>query len=169
MAKSRVRVIDRGWWASRKRLRELDGMTVLVGVQADAGVGADGTPIAEYASYNEFGTKHIPSRPAMRTGFDENVGEIMQATRSLKDAVVDRRMSADEAAGLLGELHQGHIKKKIASNMPPPNAPATVKAKGSSKTLIDQGNYLNAIKWKIERKAKGALRGIVSSIFGRRK
>lgn len=169
MAKSRVKVIDRGWWATRKRLRELDGMTVLVGVQADAGAGADGTPIAEYAAYNEFGTKHIPSRPAMRTAFDENVGELVQATRSLKDAVLDGRMSADEAAGLLGELHQGHIKKKIASNMPPPNAPATVKAKGSSKTLIDQGNYLNAIKWKIERKAKGGIRGIVSSIFGRRK
>lgn len=37
------------------------------------------------------------------------------------------------------------IVQKINSNIPPPNAPSTVKKKKSSKTLIDNANLLNSI------------------------
>ncbi len=38
------------------------------------------------------------------------------------------------------------IRAKVLSNVPPPNAPGTIKAKGSSHTLIDSGTLLDSIK-----------------------
>lgn len=163
----RTRLIDRGWIGRRRRVSELKRITVLVGVQADAGAGEDGVPIAEYAAYNELGTEHIPSRPAIRNAFDNNLAEISDSVRTLREAVEDGKIGAEEAAGLLGELHQGHIQRSIRSNTPPPLAPATVKAKGSSRSLVDQGDYASSIRWKIQKRA-GGLRGMVASIFGGR-
>ena len=40
---------------------------------------------------------------------------------------------------------RNEIVKKIHSNIPPPNAPSTIKAKGSSKTLIDTGEMWRSV------------------------
>ena len=37
------------------------------------------------------------------------------------------------------------IVKKILSNVPPPNAPSTIRQKGSSKTLIDTGEMMGHV------------------------
>ena len=50
----------------------------------------------------------------------------------------------------LGELEKAHI-AKIDSNIPPPNAPSTIKKKKSSHTLIDSGDARNHITHKIRR------------------
>lgn len=48
------------------------------------------------------------------------------------------------------ETIAANIRKKIASNVPPPNAPSTVALKGSSKTLIASGEMRNSVQlvWK---------------------
>lgn len=51
-----------------------------------------------------------------------------------------KRILLDAAMDLRNE-----IVKKINSNVPPPNAPSTIKQKGSSKTLIDTGNMVNSV------------------------
>jgi len=49
----------------------------------------------------------------------------------------------------LAELDNAQI-DKIKSGVPPPNAPSTIKKKGSSTTLIDSGDALGSIDHKIE-------------------
>lgn len=50
----------------------------------------------------------------------------------------------------LGMDLENAIRNKILSGVPPPNAPATIKAKGSSHTLIDQGTLLDSIEHTVE-------------------
>lgn len=42
------------------------------------------------------------------------------------------------------------LEDRIDSNVPPPNAPSTVKKKGHGHTLIDTGEYRNSIEIKVE-------------------
>ncbi len=166
MSRGKVTVRDKGMKKALAATAALGKIRVSVGVQADAGASKDGTLISEYAGYNEFGTKQIPSRPFMRTAFDSNVPVLNSTIETLTKAVQDGRKTPDEAAGLLGELHQGQVQKQIGSNMPPPNSPATVERKGSSKTLIDNGTMRQAIRWKREKRTR--IIGRVASLFGRR-
>lgn len=50
----------------------------------------------------------------------------------------------------LGMSFENAIRNKILSNVPPPNDPKTIKAKGSSHTLIDTSTMLDSISHAIE-------------------
>jgi len=50
----------------------------------------------------------------------------------------------------IGVQIENAIRQKILSNIPPPNSLATVRAKGSSHTLIDSGTMLDTISSKVE-------------------
>lgn len=158
-----VTVRDKGMKKAFAATAALGKIRVSVGVQADAGASEDGTLISEYAGYNEFGTKRIPSRPFMRTAFDSNVGDLNSTIEKLTTLVQDGKIDPDRAAGLLGEKHQGQVQAQILSNMPPPNSPATIERKGSSRTLVDKGNMVQAIRWKIEKRSR--IVGRVASLF----
>jgi len=47
---------------------------------------------------------------------------------------------------------------EINSGVPPPNAPSTIKAKGSSKTLVDSGEMRNHVDHKIT--GEGAVKSL---------
>ena len=49
------------------------------------------------------------------------------------------------------------IIRKINSNIPPPNAPSTVKKKKSSKTLVDSGNMINSVDVQIIEETEGSI------------
>lgn len=51
----------------------------------------------------------------------------------------------------LGRLAQGHIQAEIVALSTPPNAPSTIRKKGSSNPLIDTGAMRQAVTWKIDR------------------
>jgi len=44
---------------------------------------------------------------------------------------------------------EASVVKELGSNIPPPNAPATIRRKGSSKTLIDTGVMMRQVSTKI--------------------
>lgn len=139
-------------------MRDLGGMedrVAYVGVQSDAGSGDEGTSIAEYAFYNEYGTERTPERSFMRSSFDERVQQLMALRTRIVKLVIDGRLDPDRGASLLGEAHEGDIKRKIGSNIPPPNAPSTIAAKGSSKTLIDNGTLRGAIRYEVRYEPAG--------------
>lgn len=147
--------IDRGWKRIFRETNSLADKAVLVGLHGET---------AERGAYNEYGTAFIPERSFMRSAFDENQSKLSKAAARLYQAVQDDKMTPDQALGLLGEMHQGQIQEKILSNIPPPNAPATVKAKKTSKTLVDTGQMRQSVRWIIESKGVG---GFLSRIFGR--
>lgn len=140
-----VKDIDRGWNNIVRELEKAKGMEVAVGILE--GSQNEGQSIAEYATYNEFGTDDVPSRPFMATSFDENVAEINSDFKRQADAMVQGKRTANEALTVIGQKHAGRIQTTITGrNFLPRLAPSTIAAKkGSTKTLVDTGAMANAV------------------------
>jgi len=147
MARSDVIERDLGYVKILAEMAKLDGTYVDVGIHSDAGSTESGMAIAAYAAFNEYGTATIPERSFMRSTFDETVGALNELKRRLVGGVQDGRLTADRAASFLGEFHQRDIQRKIGSNVPPANAPSTIRMKGSSSTLIDTGAMRQAVRY----------------------
>lgn len=149
---ARATVIDRGLEQVVRNSRALQGRGVKIGVQSDAGRDPDsGVSLVDIAVINEYGTDTIPARPAMRDFFEKNRATIERAMDAAATQVQDGRMSPDVALGRLGELVVGGQKAhfQASSSWAVPNAPATVRRKGSSTPLIDDGVLVNAIRAKV--------------------
>ena len=127
---------------------ELGGKQVKVGIQAGSG-SHDGVDILDIAIYNHFGTRNIPSRPFVSDCFDKNQGQISEAKKRIVYRVMEG-MPASTGLAQLGQWYQDVLKGHIRNGGWTPNAPATVKRKGSSRPLIDTGQLVNSVRWKIE-------------------
>lgn len=149
MSRSYTTEDDRQWREIVEQIPALDGATVDVGVQSDAGAGSDGTPIVEYAFFNEFGTSNIPERPFLRGAHDENARKWSGVANRAVDSVIGLRSSPQRALSILGELAQKDVKAKIISLRTPPNAASTVDRKGSSNPLFDTGDMHGTIRYAV--------------------
>ena len=153
MAKSKyVKDIDRGWLDIKENLRRGDGVEIVVGVHEVAKNG-EGLTIAEYATYNEFGTDDIPSRPFMRTAFDENKAKYTRIMANIWRLVASPSGNVGQALARLGLMATQDIKRTISGrDFLPKLSDRTIKAKkGSTKTLIDTGAMINSIHHVIRR------------------
>lgn len=132
----------------------LDGLiSDLVDVQLRAGfIGLPGDryntgeSVAEIAASHEYGLG-VPRRPFMTI-----------AIRGPAREQIVRLVTADARQYVIGNVRPSlvvrragialvsAIKGAINSNLPPPNSPETIAAKRSSKTLIDTGVMLNAVR-----------------------
>jgi hypothetical protein len=139
-----VRDIDKGWQNIVSNLKILNNSATKVGLQK--GDTHEGKSIAEYAAYNEFGTKNIPSRPFMRNAFDKNKTLLYNFVDTQYNNVLARRLSARNALGIVGQYFQNTIQKSIEQGGFESNDPKTIKQKGSSKPLIDTGTMRNSIR-----------------------
>jgi len=103
-----------------------------------------------YASANEFGTQdgRIPERAFLRKTFDDD-----NAIRQVFDfgsQIYDKTGDIKSMLKAMGAKLVSEIQKSIDSNIPPPNAPSTIKAKGGKdKTLIDTGRMRQGVTYKI--------------------
>lgn len=143
--------IDKGFKEAIKKLQALKSKTLQAGILASAGTNnKTATLIAEYAHYNEFGTKNIPARSFIGSTFDEQNNGWFGKLDNIVDKVIENKVTnIDLEIGLLGERMVGDIKEKITSNIPPALKLPTIKRKKSSKTLIDTGIMRNSIKFEI--------------------
>ena len=151
MARVSVKVQRRGGKKLQRLLREAGkgGVSgVKVGFFSTARY-EDGTPVAAVAAWNEFGTETIPERPFFRNALAESergVSNILAKGIDTEKMVVD-----DQLAGRVGEYVQGKIRDSITALKEPPNAPETVRRKGSSDPLLDTGTLRNSVAWKVEQ------------------
>lgn len=134
-------VVDRdlGWKAIKREMAAASHIEAAVGIH-------DGE-IAQYATYNEFGTKEIPSRPFMRIALDENKSAISKDFEEETNKLVTGKTTARISLLRIGLKHAKRIQKVITGrNIPPPLDPKTVaRKKGSTKTLVDTGAMVNAV------------------------
>ncbi len=72
-------------------------------------------------------------------------GEWTKAAEILAASPADIDQALTAALRALAEWFAAGIKKKINSNVPPPNSPFTQLMKGSGKTLIDKGDLRNGV------------------------
>jgi hypothetical protein len=147
--KNKVFERDMGW---KRILRETWAMKrrgVKVGVLGDAERN-DGQSMIDIAVYNEFGTEKIPPRPFIRGAYDSQTRELGRFKDRLMSQVLAGRVDTERALKILGEHHKGQIQKYMTALDDPPNAPATIEAKGSSNPLVEHGQLRRSIDWELD-------------------
>lgn len=138
------------------QLQELADKKVCVGFQVGKDDYEDGIPLVEVAFCNEFGTLnedgsvHSPSRPFMRQSVENHVDEITQACGAAAKAVGSGQMSAQQALSSIGDMLVGVTQNEIRDGEFEPNAPSTIRKKGSSKPLIDSGHMRQSVHFFIK-------------------
>ena len=139
---------DLGWKRIERKMDFLDGKEIRAGVLPSAGNGKKGVPIAEYATFNEYGTKKIPSRPFMATSADENKGWSTSVKNAVKGIIDGAEVISQ--MNTVGEKMKTDIKKNIGTYRFKPLKPATVKKKGHDIQLIDSGDLYDAIDFEVK-------------------
>lgn len=142
-------IIDRGWHRIKTQHAALKGQGVKVGLRA--GKANDGVQIVDYATWNEFGTAdgRVPSRPFMRRTSDFAEKPIRNHAALLVRNLVAGRLDVAGVMHGLGLWYQARIRATIRNSKQwaKPNAPSTVKAKGSTTPLIDDGMLIGNIDY----------------------
>lgn len=162
MANGTAEIDDAGWEQLKTRLRGLaTGAFVKVGVVAEHGAGdavsdSDGDiNMAELASVHEYGSPAagIPARSFIRRTFVEQEGELAKFCAKATERVFEGKVTEERALDLIGAWSAAQVKKTIARgpHIPPPLKPATVKAKGSTRPLVDTGHLANSINHAVVR------------------
>jgi hypothetical protein len=141
-----VKLIDHGFDNIIRQALKLDGKGVKVGIRRGKG-SHDGTDMLDIAVYNHFGTATIPARPFVSDCAEKNAGQIQEAQKRLVYRVYQGSLSADGALAELGAWYVNVQKGHILHGGWTPNAPATVKRKGSNKPLVDTGQLVNTVDW----------------------
>ena len=147
--KSTLKVNDKLWKDIKAQFPKIDKAVVKTGIQSDAGE-SDGVSIAEYASFNEFGTRTIPERPFMRKTFDDNLANYNKLIERLFKGMLGGKLDAKMAFSILGQQTEDDMKNTIMTGGFKENSKKTVAIKGSSRPLIDTGTMRNSIRYEVE-------------------
>lgn len=128
------------------------GGVVKVGFLAGAKY-PDGTPIAQVAFWNEFGTIRAPSRPFFRGMIaDKSPGWGAALQKNLKAT----DYNSEQTLGLMGQGIKDQLTESIVNWSEPPNADSTVARKGFNDPLIDTGEMQRAPDFVVETEDSGA-------------
>lgn len=95
---------------------------------------------------------NIPARPFMRTYYDNNLDKIGKfAEQRFRDFLFKPGVSLDSVFSAIGLYVQNGIKNQIRTSKAwaVPNAPSTIKQKGSDKPLVDHGIMINNVTFDI--------------------
>ena len=110
---------------------------------------SDKSTVGDAALAAEFGTDTEPERSWMRSTVDANLGNKatwLGLADKLRHEMFVEGMKVARALGLIGLAMENSFREKIRSNIPPPNAPSTIAAKGGKdKTLINTGQFVNSV------------------------
>lgn len=123
-----------------------DGKTLRVGF-LETEKYPDGTPVAQVAFWNEYGTVKSPPRPFFR--------QMIESKSQKWGAALGRNLAATgydttKAMSLVGTGIKDQLTQAIVQFASPGNAASTIAAKGFDKPLIDTGQMQRAPGFDIE-------------------
>jgi len=129
-------------------LRDMGRKKVYVGVTKSTN-GSRGNALI--AMVHEFGSpsKNIPARSFLRSTVLEQADKYAQIIGETIPNAVASGMSIEDAYAGLGTVAMNDVKRKIANGPFAPLKDTTVKRKGSSKPLIDDGDLRKSIKYEV--------------------
>lgn len=118
-------------------------------------LGRGNADVALYAAVNEYGTEdgRIPARPFMRPAFTS--AQVKAAMRGVQGYLKDQR-SINDLLTAIGATCRNQVISNINNHPPPPNAPSTIAAKGSSGTLVNTGRMKQSITYTITGRGRSA-------------
>lgn len=156
---SKVVVKDKGYKKLLVTMAQLARPArVRVGVFGDKAAAAHKNPhgdtvetitVGQIADWLENGTDNAPPREWLSGYVAANQERIKEMIRRVSQQIVKRGMTSDRALTLLGIQIKGEIQKRIASGELLPNAPSTIRAKGSSVAGIDSGQFRASIAYEV--------------------
>ena len=154
-SKVTIKSVDHGYDKTVKTLKKLGKPTgVAIGIlakDANRKSSSGETTLLKVGTWNELGTDTIPARSFIRETFDMHRDEGMRRLTGLMRQVARGELDEEVALNRFGLWFQGVVQARMAESIPPPNAPSTIKKKGSDTTLIDHGLLRSAISYEIRR------------------
>ena len=145
-------VIDRDLGFNRimRDLQKLDGMEVVAGMLKDSGKASNGASYVDIATWNEYGTRRIPSRPIIRISAATNKQAWTKIAQQCINDVIDGD-SPTEAAQVVGHRMVEDIRKVFGDTSKlKANAPSTLKKKGRNEPLVDSGEMRRRVNFRVE-------------------
>ena len=162
---------DLGIDAVFRKMQALESLTLTVGVQGRkaakivgrktikgsgglrgaTAVVSEGTPLGAIAFFNEFGTDTIPARPFLRPAIFNNREETARKiAKEMEIYVARKQRDALTTLGNIGKDVASKVRARVENaGSFVPNAPSTVKGKGSSRPLHDSGRLSRSISWAV--------------------
>lgn len=147
---TQTRVVDRGLNRIVRQFDNVNGAKVKVGWPEGSGATDEGTLIAEYMSYNEFGTATIPARPVLGDSAEKNSEKYDRIIQAGTESATDGRSGFVQMLTRLGVEARNDVVREFTEGNFAPNAPATIERKGSSRPLIDTGISRASVQFKVE-------------------
>ena len=147
-----MKVIDNdlGWKQIRKNYNKMNGRTIKAGVLEGAGNYAKGQSLANVATWNEYGTRRIPSRPFIAIATDEHKGW-QSEVKSQMFVVMSPQGNVRDSLGEIGKQMKTDIRNVMGDKGKlTENAPATIARKGHDLPLIDTGKLRDAIDFEVK-------------------
>ena len=147
---------DHGYKQRLERLQVLaHGGKIRAGIHAPQGAAYHGHVPGQalqnitVAAWMEFGTGNIPARSFVGAWFVINQAKLVATYKTQAIRYVTGKGEPVQVFGRVGAFMAGGMKQRIADGIPPPNAPSTIAAKGSSKPLIDTGQLRASIGYSV--------------------
>lgn len=130
----------------RRRLDMLRSTRLDVGIIGKR----SGAEVVQYAATNEFGTSRIPERSFLRSTVREKRDVYVRLLREAANAILGGA-EPSVVMGRIGLRVVRDVRIKITRIRLPPNAPSTIRRKGSSNPLIDTGRMRQSITYVLRR------------------
>lgn len=92
----------------------------------------------------------IPERSFLRAGHDKYSDEVLKKVERALCQVLNGKMSEDQFLDMAGRMLATKIKTYARDLNTPPNSNITINNKGSSNPLVDTGNMIEGITWRVE-------------------
>ncbi|WP_430316934.1 hypothetical protein [Pseudomonas sp. p1(2021b)] len=145
----RVKLDLRKLAAVERRLKKLEREKVEVGFFEEDKY-EDGTPVAEVAFYNEYGTSLNPRRPFMAPLLEDkplHAAITYNYALAMQDAISGKGR-VKKWLELIGGLMQEQIQENI-EDYPGHNSPDTIRRKGFDDPLRDTGRMHDSVKVRV--------------------
>lgn len=135
-------------------LRQLQELECYAGFQQGKASSEDGVDMVDIAAFNEVGTSRSPSRPFMRQSVDNHQKEIVAFCQAKIRELCSGKTTAEQILKELAVFQKGLIQKTIVDGSFEPNAPSTIRKKGSDRPLIDTGRMRQSVMTIVDRKGR---------------
>lgn len=147
----------RNWDKIAAAMQSLAGKHARVGIiGAAAAAKRDGVTNAEIAAVNLFGSpaNRIPARDFLRAPLRSEQKRLSAVAASSLKGVVSGRVAQDKVLDLIGEVGVAISRRWITQGRNlAPNSPATVRAKGSGRPLVDTGQLVGSLSYDVKSRS----------------
>jgi hypothetical protein len=144
--------VDRGYAKLKQALTSMrqGGSYAKAGILGEAAQREDGGfTTVELAMVHEFGSPSagVPERSFIRAAFEKHRAEYGETLKKLMARVYSNDMTVEQVLRIMGLKMEADIRNYVTQGdgVPPPNAPATIAAKGSDRPLVDTGRMLGSV------------------------